>query len=67
MAHIEVDSRFCKGCELCIQFCPKHIIKLGDELNDIGDRYLVQTDPESCTGCKLCAIMCPESAITVYR
>ena len=67
MAHIEVDSRFCKGCELCIQFCPKRIIKLGDELNDIGDRYLVQTDPESCTGCKLCAIMCPESAITVYR
>lgn len=67
MAHIEVDSRFCKGCELCIQFCPKQIIKLGDKLNDIGDRYLVQTDPVSCTGCKLCAIMCPESAITVYR
>lgn len=67
MAHIEVNSRFCKGCKLCIQFCPKHIIELGTEINDIGDQYLVQTEPEKCTGCKLCAIMCPESAITVYK
>lgn len=67
MAHIEVTSKFCKACGLCIQFCPKKIIELGDQINENGDQYLVQRDASQCTGCKLCAIMCPESAITVYK
>ena len=67
MAHIEVNKRFCKACKLCIQFCPKNILELGDEINENGDKYLIQINASQCTGCKLCAIMCPESAITVYK
>ena len=67
MAHIEVTKNLCKGCKLCIRFCPKNILRIGEEINIIGDHYVVQDDPAFCIGCAMCAVMCPESAITVYR
>jgi 2-oxoglutarate ferredoxin oxidoreductase subunit delta len=31
--HIEIDSARCKGCHLCIAFCPKGSISESDDLN----------------------------------
>ena len=64
---IEISRELCKGCELCIFFCPKGIISLSDELNASG--YLPATfkDNGECTGCAVCALVCPEVAIEVYR
>ncbi len=64
---VEVDRELCKGCGLCVEFCPKHVMQLSDELNTIGHHPAELHDGETCTSCALCAEMCPEGGITVYR
>ena len=62
MARISVDDSFCKGCGLCVDACPVHIIEL-----DEGYHPAYCTDLDACTGCMSCAVMCPDVAITVER
>lgn len=64
---IEVDRDRCKGCGLCVDSCPVHIIDLSPEINVKGYHFAVQTDLEKCTACRLCAITCPDVAIKVFR
>lgn len=68
MARIIIDEIICKGCEMCVNACPKHIIALAkDKLNSKGYHPAEQTDPDKCVGCASCALMCPDVAITVER
>lgn len=63
---IEVDR--CKGCELCLEACPQHVIALADSFNAKGYRPALLVDPNhECTGCALCAVVCPDGCITVFR
>jgi len=65
---IRVDEDHCKGCELCISVCPKHLIELADYFTPRGYRPAKLVDPEgACTGCLLCSTICPEAGITIYR
>lgn len=64
---IVISSESCKGCELCISFCPKGVIKLSDRLNAAGYQFAAFNDNGQCTGCAICALVCPEVAIEVYR
>jgi 2-oxoglutarate ferredoxin oxidoreductase subunit delta len=64
---IEINQGLCKGCELCISFCPKNLILLSDTLNAAGYLPSMFTGSVECTGCAVCAIVCPEVAIEVYR
>jgi len=36
MAKITIDKDKCKGCFLCISFCPKGLIKKSSQLNKLG-------------------------------
>jgi len=64
---ISIEQELCKGCSLCIEFCPKGSIALSKKLNLKG-YYLAEFDDEKgCTGCAICALVCPEIAIEVYR
>ena len=65
--YIEIDQQRCKGCEICISFCPKGAISLSDKLNASGFLPVQFNDGNDCTGCALCAIVCAEVAIEVYR
>ena len=38
MPKINIDRDRCKGCLLCISFCPQGVIKLDDKLNAQGIR-----------------------------
>jgi 2-oxoglutarate ferredoxin oxidoreductase subunit delta len=55
----------CKGCELCIQNCPQHILALSPELNTKGYFYSTLVDGSTCIGCRICAISCPDIAIRI--
>lgn len=57
----------CKGCELCVQFCPRKIIVLLDRRNAKGYRTAGVSEMDKCTGCATCAQMCPDAVIEVYR
>ena len=64
---VRFDIDTCKGCELCINFCPRKVISQSDKLNAAGYLSAVFKDNGECTGCAICAIVCPEVAIEVYR
>jgi len=65
--YIEINSTLCKGCELCIFFCPKKVISAADKLNDAGYMPAKVQNKDDCTGCAICALVCPEVAIEVFR
>jgi 2-oxoglutarate ferredoxin oxidoreductase subunit delta len=65
--YIEVDQELCKGCQICISFCPKDAISTSDKLNASGYLPVFLNDSGQCTGCAICALVCPEVAIEVYR
>jgi len=67
MPKINIDQDKCKGCALCIFFCPKKEIKLGEKLNKKGVNPAVFQDAGKCAGCGFCAVICPDSCIEVYK
>ncbi len=65
---IVINEGLCKGCILCVEFCPRGLIKPTKELNAKGYYVVVfESDDGECTACTLCAVICPEVAIEVYR
>ncbi len=68
MARIVVDDGFCKGCGLCVDACPEHIIELDKTcITAKGYHPARLLDAGACTGCMSCATMCPDVAIEVMR
>jgi 2-oxoglutarate ferredoxin oxidoreductase subunit delta len=68
MPKVTIDANICKGCELCVEACPKNIIALdADKLNAKGYHPAGITKPEDCIACAFCATMCPDCAITVEK
>lgn len=65
MSYIKIDKTKCKACYLCIDVCPKKLIKKSSETNVLGEFVVEFSDPENkCLGCAMCAIRCPDLAIT---
>lgn len=65
MVMVKINKNLCKGCELCIPFCPYMSLEMDDSLNDYGLRPVYFKEGHPCSGCKHCAIMCPEAAIEI--
>lgn len=55
---LETNISWCKGCGICVAFCPKKILKLTNGKVDIAE-------PEACLKCALCESLCPDFAIFV--
>ncbi len=61
-------TEYCKGCGLCVAFCPVNILKLDTStVNKIGYNPAYIAYPDKCIACTNCAIMCPDTVITVER
>ncbi len=62
-----IKEEECKGCQRCINACPKNLIILGESLNQMG--YVpVQYVGEGCIGCGNCFYACPEpGTITIIE
>jgi len=64
---IEVSELYCKGCELCINACPQHVMAIDMESLTPKGYHPVMLTGDGCTGCGICALVCPDAALTVYR
>ncbi len=58
--HIRVER--CKGCELCIEFCPTRVLALSSQFNAKGYHYPTVAN-DNCISCQACSTICPEFAI----
>lgn len=56
LKEIVINRDWCKGCGVCVHFCPKHVLE-----KDAFDK-VVAAHPENCSCCRLCEIRCPELA-----
>lgn len=61
-----VFPELCKGCGLCIEKCPTHVIQWSQNLAFNGTTT-VEPRMEGCIVCGLCQTVCPDTAISIYR
>lgn len=63
--HVLVER--CKGCAWCVEFCPRDVLEVSEEINSKGYHPPVTVRPGACVSCGLCELLCPEFAIYVLE
>lgn len=58
---LKIIQKFCKGCGICVNFCPKKVLAL-DEVGKV-----IAKEPENCIECGQCELRCPDYAIQVDK
>ncbi len=60
-AEIVIKKERCKGCSICVAFCPKQVLAL----DTLGRVHVVNA--AGCIGCGSCEMHCPDYAIFVEK
>ena len=60
-SRIEINREWCKGCGICVVFCPKEVLGLDKE------EKAVVLHPENCDLCGMCELRCPDIAIEIIQ
>jgi len=58
IVEIEINEKWCKGCEICVDVCPHDVLVMENGIAKVKDL-------ESCTACNRCELQCPDFAIVV--
>ncbi|MDZ7289001.1 MAG: 2-ketoglutarate ferredoxin oxidoreductase subunit delta [candidate division KSB1 bacterium] len=58
VAQIIIKESWCKGCAICVEFCPKKVFVMNGRLPAV-------VNIEACNRCMLCEIRCPDFALKV--
>ncbi|MGW8193558.1 MAG: 4Fe-4S dicluster domain-containing protein [Desulforhopalus sp.] len=59
LKEIVINRDWCKGCGVCVEFCPTKVLELDNADKSVAVR------PEDCICCKMCELRCPDLAIEV--
>jgi len=65
MAKLFIEDRYCKGCGICIEFCPAKILKKSKKMNSRGYFPPESSEMDKCKKCGMCSLLCPDFAIVV--
>lgn len=60
MDAVVIKQKWCKGCGICVAFCPKQALALENEKATLAA-------PERCIVCGTCELYCPDLAIVVDK
>ncbi len=58
-ARILIEREWCKGCGICVAFCPAGVLALDEH------EKAVVAALDKCTLCRDCELRCPDLAIEV--
>jgi 2-oxoglutarate ferredoxin oxidoreductase subunit delta len=64
---IRVDDRYCKGCGICVHFCPKHALAISTEINSRGFYVPYFIAGSECSKCRQCELYCPDFAVFIVE
>ena len=53
---LTIDKNWCKGCGICVAFCPKNVLEIKEGKSNIKDM-------DACIFCGQCEQRCPDFAI----
>ena len=53
-----INTAWCKGCVICVAFCPKKALEMKNE-------KAVLANPKECIKCGNCELRCPDYAIFI--
>jgi len=68
MGKVTFNIDKCKGCGLCVDACPKHILFIDSSIiNAKGHNPAQIMDQNACITCAFCATMCPDCVIKVEK
>ena len=59
MKEIQINRDWCKGCGICVHFCPGSVLVMDDT------QKAAVANPEKCICCRMCELRCPDLAIEV--
>ena len=62
-----IDEAKCKGCGLCVHFCPKSALAMADRINSRGYHPAEHVDEASCISCGISGRVCPDAVIEVFK
>ncbi len=65
MMKIEISKIYCKGCEICVNACPKKVFRRSKLRNNYGTEMPEVYNAEECIACRICERMCPDGCINV--
>lgn len=55
---INLNVDWCKGCGICVEYCPKNVLSL--------EKNVIQIEnADDCIFCGLCELRCPDYAIYI--
>ena len=65
--NIRLNQKWCKGCYICLEACPKKVYEKSSEVSEKGFHPVLAAHPELCTRCLQCEMLCPDLAIRVEK
>jgi len=60
---VTVIKERCKGCRLCVTYCPRNVLHMSQTFNNKGYYYPEAADEDACVNCHFCEVVCPDFAI----
>ncbi len=64
---IKILKHYCKGCEICVDVCPKEVLDMVVTLDRWEGTIVEVIDVDKCNACMLCENQCPDFAIEIYN
>ncbi len=68
MIRLTINEELCKGCGLCVNACPKDLLRISTTKENAKSYNPAEmTNMEECIGCKSCALTCPDVCIEIVK